>query len=96
MPELKLTFACGEDSLSVRDFSVSEAVSGLFRVEVLARSKKHDIDLEQLVGKEASLRIDSGKKHVGDGVRFWGGLCRHVEQLQAETGITQTTYTSPL
>ncbi len=86
MPKLELKFHSGESSLSVRQFSITEAVSELFAVEVMARSPKADIDLESIVGKSASLRIDLGKKHVKDGVRYWTGLCNHIELIHAEQG----------
>ena len=84
MSLLELSFASGNDSLSVRRFSVHEALSSLFTVSVWARSPQHDLDLESLVGEPASLRIMSGTKFVaGLGGRRWSGVCSFMEQVQA-------------
>ncbi|MBI4705786.1 MAG: type VI secretion system tip protein VgrG [Deltaproteobacteria bacterium] len=85
MPILELSFACKEESLSVRRFSVHETLSGLFSVAVWARSPNEDIDLDAIVGKPAALRVASGLKHARVGERRWTGICSAVEQMQAET-----------
>jgi len=85
MPILELSFASGEDSLSVRTFSTMEAVSTLFHVTVTACSPKVDLDLESLVGKAATLRVVSGFKFaLLGGSRLWTGVCNHIEQSQPE------------
>jgi type VI secretion system secreted protein VgrG len=84
MPVLELSFAGGEASLSVRRFSVHEAVSALFTVSVWARSESPSVDLEAIVGKQASLRIASGTVHaLQGGTRLWTGIVRAIEQVQA-------------
>jgi type VI secretion system secreted protein VgrG len=72
---IELSFESGEDSLSVRRFSVREAVSTLFEVEIEARSPNEELDLEGLVGKGAALRA---------GGRAFRGVCCAVEQTRAE------------
>ena len=57
MSAFDLSFASGEDSLSVRHFSVSEGLSSLFEVSVTAVSPLDDIDFEPLVGQAASFVI---------------------------------------
>lgn len=84
MPEIKLTFESGEDTLSVRTFSIQEGISRLFEVSVLALSENADIDLESLVGKPASLRVQSGVMHVTRPGRHLRGIVSHVEQLRVE------------
>lgn len=83
---LELTFASKEDSLSVRKFSVKESLSGLFTVDVVARSPVVDLDLETIVGHGATFRV------LGDGgpsMRVWTGVCAHMEEVQAEeTGLS--------
>ncbi len=74
---LELSFESGDDSLSVRRFSVREAVSTLFEVEIEACSPSEDLDLESLVGKAAVLR-------VGAAGRLFRGVCSAVEQVRAE------------
>jgi type VI secretion system secreted protein VgrG len=87
MPVLKLTVASG-DPLSVRRFVITESVSSLFSVTVWARSEEPDIDLEAIVGQEASLSIVHGTAHVaGLGARTWKGICAHVEQVHGVTPI---------
>jgi type VI secretion system secreted protein VgrG len=79
MNMLELRFASGEDTLSVRRFSVREGISRLFTVSVEAVSPHHDLDLAALVGRPASLRVASGA------ARCWAGVCSEIEQLRAET-----------
>jgi type VI secretion system secreted protein VgrG len=83
---LQLSFASGEDSLSVRHFTVSEGLSTLFDVSVVALSPLDDIDFETIVGQRASLHVEGeGLGHA----RTWTGICRHFEQIQAEdTGLS--------
>jgi uncharacterized protein involved in type VI secretion and phage assembly len=57
MPILELSFASGEDTLSVRRFSVHEGISNLFEISIWAVSKNENIDLESIVGKSAGLRM---------------------------------------
>lgn len=92
---LQLTFASNEDSLSVRRFTVTEQLSGLFVIDIVARSEVVDLDLETLVGHGASFAVLGDTKFVlgGDAAsasqRAWTGVCSHVEQLQAEeTGLS--------
>ncbi len=92
MSLLQLSFACGEDSLSVRRFAVQEAVSSLFVVEVRARSPNPSVDLAALVGQPASFRIDSGVAFASKRDHLWSGLCAYAEQVQAETAPRLSTY----
>ncbi len=85
MAELKLAFQGGESSLDVRRFQVYERVSGLFMASVWARSPRHDIDLETILGKPAQFHISSGLREVADNSRQWSGVCSFMEQVKAET-----------
>ncbi|WP_437668811.1 type VI secretion system Vgr family protein [Sorangium sp. So ce131] len=85
MPRLELTFESGETSLDVRRFDVLESISGLFSLSILARSPNADIDLESIVGKRATFRIENGLEFARAGARLWTGVCNQIEQLQAET-----------
>ncbi|AKT38844.1 type VI secretion system Vgr family protein [Chondromyces crocatus] len=84
MATLTLSFANGENSLSVRRFSVEEAISNLFTVSVWARSESPSIDLEGIVGQRASLKVESGYTHnrLG-GARLWSGVVRNIQQVHA-------------
>ncbi|HRI63526.1 MAG TPA: type VI secretion system tip protein TssI/VgrG [Polyangium sp.] len=87
MPILDLKVASGAD-LSVRRFTVDESVSNLFTIGVWARCLEPDVDLEGILGKEASLRIVHGQMFVaGQGSRNWQGLVTHVEQVHAVTPL---------
>lgn len=84
MPVLELSFESGESSLSVRRFSVQEAVSSLFSVSIWARSESPAIDLEAIVGKAASFRVVSGWLFARlGGARLWTGIVSSIEQVQA-------------
>ena len=89
MTVLKLTVASGDD-LSVRQFSAEEAASALFSVSVWVRSPNPEVDLEAIVGKEATLHITHGTRHTaGMGSRTWKGVVAFAEQVQAEpTGLS--------
>jgi len=71
MTVLQLSLASGEESLSVRRFSVHEAVSNLFTITVWARSESPFIDLQSIVGKPATLRVDHGVAYAWLGTRYW-------------------------
>jgi type VI secretion system secreted protein VgrG len=82
MPVLELTVASG-DALSVRSFTVREAVSQPFEVAVVARCADPSVDLDAIVGREASFRMVAemrGSRHVE---RRWRGVCHLAEQEQA-------------
>src|SRR5689334_16656952 len=86
MSSFELSFACGQDSLSVRHVSVSEGLSTLFEVSVMAVSPLDDLDFETIVGHGASLTVHGGPGGHG---RTWTGICCHFEQLHAEeTGLS--------
>lgn len=88
--QLELSFATGEDSLSVRRFSVHEQFSTLFDVAIWAVSPDEDLDLASLVGRPATFRMTTGLAHAtGRGMRVFSGIVRHAEQMQAEsTGLS--------
>jgi type VI secretion system secreted protein VgrG len=78
----------------VRRISVSEGISRLFSVEVLARSEEHSLNLEGLVGKPASLRALSGYAFAAfGGARLWTGICNFAEQVH---GMTPAPHERPL
>ncbi|HSN96741.1 MAG TPA: type VI secretion system tip protein TssI/VgrG, partial [Candidatus Nanopelagicales bacterium] len=96
MSNLELSFACGEDSLSVRRFAVHEAVSSLFTVSVMARSKSPAVDLSAIVGKPATFRIESGLPGSSQSSRTWTGVVCHMEQVHAvqpsAAQVAESTY----
>jgi type VI secretion system secreted protein VgrG len=76
---LDLAFHGGEDSLSVRRFSVREAISTLFEVEIEARSPRDDLAFDDIVGQGASFRLG-----VGAASRLFRGVCSAMEQTRVE------------
>ena len=77
MRNIVLTFPSG-DELDVRYFSVLEAMSACFHVDVIARGRE-DIDLHAVSGHPAALTL-----HTGAGSRTWGGVCARIAQTQVE------------
>ncbi len=89
MTQLSLTVASGDD-LSVRQFSAEEAASALFSVSVWVRTPNPEVDLEAIVGKEATFHVTHGTRFTaGMGSRTWKGVVAFAEQVQAEpTGLS--------
>ncbi len=90
MPQLELSFASGETSLSVRRFAVREGLSSLFSVSVWARSKNDDLDLESIVGQAAAFQVASGMAFsLFGGSRRWSGICHEMGHVETEsTGLS--------
>jgi type VI secretion system secreted protein VgrG len=87
--QLDLTFASKEDSLTVRTFTVNEELSGLFEVNIVARSPNDEIDLASIVGKGAVLRVKGDGLTTPATVRIWNGICSQMTLIQAEaTGLS--------
>ena len=89
MTILDLSFEGSESSLSVRRFTVHEAVSAPFAISVFARSPHSNLDLEAIVGKGCGLRIVHGVVHLHEDNRLWTGVCSHIDLAHAEpTGLS--------
>lgn len=83
MSQIELVLQSGE-TLTVHDFSVSEGISELFSVSIVARAKKPAVDLQRIVGEPASLQILAGWEFVrAMGKRSWSGIVNYIEQIQA-------------
>jgi len=82
MATLDLSLASGE--LSVRRFSVKEAVSSLFTVSIWGRSSDPAMNLGAILDKPATFRSAPGYVHVaGLGQRTWKGIVSFAEQVHA-------------
>ncbi len=66
------------DPLDVRLFTITERMSGLFELNVIAVSEAPDLDFEAIIGQPMSFTIHRGH------ARTWAGICSHVQQLAAE------------
>src|SRR6185437_2167247 len=76
--------------LDVRRFFVREAVSELFDVTVVARSPDPSLDLDAVVGRSATFRIEVGGGGAPHLERCWTGVCRAAELEQAEPSGVST------
>ena len=63
-----------------------EALSTLWSASVWARSHDNSLDLESLVGQDASFRVEHGYAHVQGGHRVWSGVVRYLELGQGDAG----------
>lgn len=90
MSILELKVHTGDPDLSVRRFTIHEALNTLTSVHVAFRTKDTSLDLEGIVGKPAEFRVVSGYLHVlGGGERSWSGICNRIELVQVEEkGLT--------
>ncbi len=79
---LILQLASGDD-VSVRRFSVHEALSMPFEINLIVQSKSWDIGLETNVGREAAFTLKNVAASPQQ--RKWTGICSHLAQLKAET-----------
>jgi type VI secretion system secreted protein VgrG len=78
-----------QDLFDVRQFSVSEQMSGLFEVNVVAVVEEPDIPLAAFVGRAAALRIQTPNPNAASPVRVWAGVCAHMSHLHAaEEGVS--------
>src|ERR1700733_336326 len=66
--------------LDVRRFDVVEGLSMPFEVALVAMSPEQDLDFEQIIGAEASVRIDRGRL----GARAWSGVVSRFEQTDTD------------
>lgn len=78
------------DELDVRWFSVQQAMSRLFRVEVRAMSRNLDIDFGQVIGREASFTLGTVLSQ-----QAWRGVCVDIHQVKVERDML-ATYTLTL
>jgi type VI secretion system secreted protein VgrG len=85
MAFFELEFDSGESSLTVRRFSIHEAVSTPFTVTVWVRSEDPTVDLSNIVGRAAIFRVRSGYAKISSaGLRVWSGYVSYMEQTHAE------------
>jgi type VI secretion system secreted protein VgrG len=76
---LELSVASG-DALDVRQFRVSERLSSLFEVTVVALSPNPDVDLDAAVGGGASFTAHA----LAGSSRTWGGIVSRMRLVTAE------------
>ncbi|TKC96358.1 type VI secretion system Vgr family protein [Polyangium fumosum] len=81
-PNLQLEVASG-DTLDVRKFQVTERVSDLFEVRLVALSPNPEIDFDAVLGREATFTL-SRNQLLATAYRTWGGICHHIQQVETE------------
>lgn len=87
---LDLSFANGEESLSVRRFEVTERLSAPFEARVTAVSPHEDLDLATFVGQAAALTITGGAGRAPATRTLRGVVCA-MELVRSE-GAGLSTY----
>jgi type VI secretion system secreted protein VgrG len=80
---IELTTPLGADVLLVRRASIQEQISRLFHIELELSSDKIDIDFNEIVGKNVTLRLDL----PGQQKRFFNGFVNRFVQNKAERGF---------
>ncbi|WP_438007451.1 type VI secretion system tip protein TssI/VgrG [Sorangium sp. So ce321] len=66
------------DMLDVRRFQVTERMSSLFEVQIVAVSDNPDIDFEAVIGQPMAFTAHANR------TRVWSGLCSHLQQVAVE------------
>ncbi|WP_437973374.1 type VI secretion system tip protein TssI/VgrG [Sorangium sp. So ce295] len=72
------------DMLDVRRFQVTERISSLFEVQIVAVSDDPDIDFEAVIGQPMTFTAH------GNQTRVWSGLCSHLQQVAVEERYLST------
>ncbi|NUP12610.1 MAG: type VI secretion system tip protein VgrG [Polyangiaceae bacterium] len=76
--DARATIATG-DGIDVRHFSVRDAVSELFEIELTVVSTNLDIDFDEVIGNPASFALFSKGP-----AQAWSGLCKEMEQIRVD------------
>ncbi len=66
----------GEDVLLLRGFSASELISRLFAFELDLLSENHEINFDEIIGQNVTIRMDL----PGGGTRYWNGFISRFVQ----------------
>lgn len=83
----RLELAASDARFSVRSFTIEEHLGRPFEVRLVTVSERDDVDLDQIVGRGASFRIETGR--VSCPSRAYTGFCSHAELTAVEsTGVS--------
>lgn len=108
LPEITLSLQLvkGHSGLDIRHFSIEEALSTPFAIEIEAVSRDHHLDLSTIVGLGAGFAISSTMTGAPQ-LRLWEGICTEAElvktlpdsvgslstyRLRIEHGLAQLRY----
>lgn len=74
-----------DERFDVREFSLEDAISSLFHVDVVALSENPAVDFEELIGRDAAFHVDLSSSVFPSGQRrSWTGLIAEVDQIGSE------------
>jgi type VI secretion system secreted protein VgrG len=82
---LAITTALGSDVLAVRTASIKEEISRLFEIEVELSSENGEIDFDEVIGHDATLRLDVGQSDK----RYFNGYVSRLVQVGNSGGFAQ-------
>src|SRR4029077_19530278 len=82
---LAIKTALGADALAVRSITLREELSRLFQIEAELVSEDGNIDLDQVIGRPATVRLDIAQK----GKRFFNGFVSRIYQGANEGGYAR-------
>jgi len=82
---LAITTALGPDVLAVRTASIKEEISRLFEIEVELSSENGEVDFDEVIGHDATLRLDVGESDK----RFFNGYVSRLVQVGNSGGFAQ-------
>lgn len=77
--------ALGPDVLLLRSMSLQEHISRLFQIEVELCSENGEVDLDKVVGHDATIRLDVGKKEK----RYFHGFVSRMVQVTNQGGYAR-------
>lgn len=82
---LAIKTSLGPDVLAVRTANIQEQISRLFEIDVELSSENGEIDLDKVVGHNATLRLDVGQKDK----RYFNGFVNRMVQLGNHGGFAR-------
>src|SRR5262249_14721936 len=74
---LAMSTALGPDVLAVRSVSIQEHLSQLFHIEAELRSEGGEIDLDKVLGQDATIRLETGQTDP----RYFNGYVSRIVQV---------------
>jgi type VI secretion system secreted protein VgrG len=77
--QIAISTPLGDDVLSVRRCSIREEISRLFRIDLDLISKKSDINFDDIIGKNVTLRLE-----LDDQTRYFNGFISRFVQTRTE------------
>jgi len=75
--QMAITTALGADALVLNRFTARERISGLFEIEADLASEDGAADFSQVVGHNATIRLELGK----NGTRYFNGFVSRLQQM---------------